>query len=208
MEKRKFLFKATLVGLFGAVLIPHDYAHLATDSLGVGVSLWVTLLNFGEYFKLLLLLWLVFDNYLRVKNWLLVGLLSSVIYTLSVLFILGVIAPEPSQIMVFLERLISGGVSAIPIWLILRHHFAKSYLWLGVYGFAYACFRILATVISFIYNISFINDFLSHSYVIQQIVLDGIAGLQYALFGLLFGICLDIILKSSLSIELPLRESE
>ncbi len=194
----KFFFKAALVGLFSATLLPDNYAYLITDTLEYRVQ--IALGGFLTYFGLMLLLWLAFEDYLHVKDWLLAGLIGALLYTLSVGLILNVIPePEPPKLMVIFGRLFTGAIGAIPIAIVLRSQFPRWYLWIAVNSLGCLFLQFFFDVLLWSYRFQAIGRLFFDSFLVGHLVSNIVWGIARILFSLALGMVLYWMIKTKAS---------
>jgi len=195
IDKRKFLLKATVVGILATSMNTFNYNDLGNAS--INVPIWITTMVFMDYFRVILLLWVAFEHQMRVKNWIVAGLVGSLVYALSFWVFRGFISPEPTQLLNLAGQLIIGILSAVPTWLVLRTHYSKAYLWVAANAIGYSFVWFFSTIRNLILSIEAINRIAPFSFLTVQVVPNGVQVTGYALFGLFLGICLYEILVSS-----------
>jgi hypothetical protein len=192
MDKRNFYIKAALIGALGTSIGSYSYNNLGNVS--INVPLWMTTLIFIEHFQFVLLFWLAFEDKIQAKYWVPAGFLGSLLFAISFWIMRGFIYPEPSSIYLF-DKLFIGGLGAVPIWLELRRHYSKAYLWLVANVVGYAFIGIFPVIWSFILSIRVMQDISGYSFFTGQLIPNGLWVIAYSLFGLLLGVCLDKIIK-------------
>ena len=192
----KFYVKSALIGAIGTTISSYRYNDLGNVS--INVLIWVTILVFMEHFQFILLFWLTFENKLRVKNWLLIGFLGSLLYAISFWVIRGFIFAESSPVY-FFDKLFAGTIGAIPLWFILRKTHSRAYLWIVGNSLGYAFIGIYPLVWGLIMSISIVNNVAGYSFLTAQLVPNSLWVIAYSLFGLILGVCLDKITKENSS---------
>jgi hypothetical protein len=193
-DKWKFLVKAALVGILGMSAVNYSYTGVSFD-----VQMWITVLVFIDYFRVVLLFWIAFENQIKSKKWIFAGLIGSLIYALSFWVLHGVISPQPTPLLNVVEQLFIGAISAIPIWIVLKPNYTRAHLWIEANVIGYAFVGFFPVFRDWILSIEPINKATFSSFLTVQVIPGIMQTVAFALFGLFLGIILSEIIKSSSS---------
>jgi hypothetical protein len=202
INKQVFLLRAFVVGVLATSIGSYDYNALERTS--INVPIWFTTLVFVSHFQIILLFWLAFDAQMKVRNWVVAGFIGSLCYAILFWSFGELISHETAKVLVVLKQLLIGGLSAVPIWVVLKSQFSRAYLWIIANAIGYAFLELYVANINLITGIGVIRNVLDYSFLTLQVVLDGIWMLAYGLLGLILGIFLYRIIENG-RIELDVK---
>ena len=143
--KINFLIKAILAGIIGGKATTYYYWGFASDTNPGRL-----LEHFQEFLGFVLVFWLVFGNNLKIKNWLLAGIVGSAVYALISVYLK--LPPYPvhyklsMSTITLLEWVASHVLVAIlgatPQWIVMRKKSSKAILWVVAIALGYGLFAV------------------------------------------------------------------